>query len=85
MTESQTIRTTAPEAKESSKKPSVRDQITRLSSVFQDFLSNIDADVQTSRLLIEKVQEGTKIDFEFKAVLKRSSELPVDPKKENGV
>jgi thiamine biosynthesis lipoprotein ApbE len=75
MTESETIRTTVSEDKRTDKKSNIRDQITRLSSLFQDYLSNIDADVQTSRLLIEKVPEGTKIDFEFKAVLKRSGEV----------
>jgi len=75
MTESEPIRLAVPEVKQTDKKASVRDQIARLSSVFQDFLSNIDADVQTSRLLIEKVQDGTKVDFEFKAVLRRSGEV----------
>lgn len=46
-----------------------RDQLTKLSSTVQDFLSNMNAQVETTRFVIEKAENGTRIDFEFKATI----------------
>jgi len=46
-----------------------REQLSRLSSNIQDFLSSINANVETSKFLIEKVDDGTRIDIEFRAII----------------
>jgi hypothetical protein len=60
------------EKTDSDRKADVTDQIAKLSDTFQNIFSNINANFETSRFVIEKVDEGTKIDVEFKAVLKKS-------------
>lgn len=54
------------------RKSNVREQLTRLSDALQNVLSNLDANVETLRFLVEKVEKGTRIDFEFKAVIEKS-------------
>ena len=41
-----------------------------LSSSLQDLFSALNAEVETSRFIIAKVDDGTSIDFAFKAIIR---------------
>ena len=44
-----------------------------VSSSLSDLFSALNADVEISRFIIEKVEEGTSIDFAFKALIKTNN------------
>jgi hypothetical protein len=45
-------------------------QLTKIGSNFQDLLSNLDAEVETSKFVIQKVDDGMSIDIVFKAKIR---------------